>query len=81
MKKTMIALAALGALASGSAMAQQAGDWVVGAGWFHLSPQDSSKPLTVTYSLSDTGRSLKALTDSLADWGLAHRARIMGAAQ
>ena len=29
-------------------MAQQAGDWVVGAGWFHLSPQDSSKPLTFT---------------------------------
>jgi outer membrane protein len=48
MKKTMFALAALGALASGSAFAQQAGDWVVGAGWFHLSPQDSSKPLTVT---------------------------------
>jgi len=48
MKKTMIALAALGALASGSAMAQKAGDWVVGTGWFHLSPQDSSKPLTVT---------------------------------
>ena len=48
MKKTMLAMAALGALASGSAMAQQAGDWVVGAGWFHLSPQDSSKPLTVT---------------------------------
>ncbi|MFM9922231.1 OmpW family outer membrane protein [Variovorax sp. H27-G14] len=48
MKKTMIALAAMGALASGSAMAQQAGDWIVGAGWFHLSPQDSSKPLAVT---------------------------------
>jgi outer membrane protein len=48
MKKTMFALAALGALASGSAFAQQAGDWVVGAGWFHLSPQDSSKPLTLT---------------------------------
>lgn len=48
MKKTMFALATLGALASGSAMAQQAGDWVLGTGWFHLSPQDSSKPLTVT---------------------------------
>ena len=46
MKKTMFALAALGALASGSAFAQQAGDLVIGAGWFHLSPQDSSKPLT-----------------------------------
>jgi outer membrane protein len=48
MKKTLLALAALGALASGSASAQNAGDWVVGAGWFHLSPQDSSKPLTLT---------------------------------
>ena len=48
MKKTMLALAALGALTSGSAFAQKAGDWVVGAGWFHLSPQDKSKPLTLT---------------------------------
>lgn len=42
------AVAAAAALASAPAMAQQAGDWVVGAGWFHLSPQDSSKPLTFT---------------------------------
>ncbi|KAF1070933.1 MULTISPECIES: OmpW family protein [unclassified Variovorax] len=48
MKKTMLALAALGALTSGSAFAQKAGDWVVGAGWFHLSPQDKSKPLMLT---------------------------------
>ena len=48
MKKTLFALAALGALASGNALAQKAGDWVAGAGWYHLSPQDSSKPLTVT---------------------------------
>ncbi|MET3497561.1 OmpW/AlkL family protein [Variovorax boronicumulans] len=48
MKKTKFALAALGVLASGCAFAQNAGDWVAGAGWFHLSPQDSSKPLTVT---------------------------------
>lgn len=52
MKKTQrLALSTLGviaALASGSAMAQKAGDWQVGAGWFHLAPQDSSKPLTVT---------------------------------
>jgi outer membrane protein len=63
MKKTMFALAALGALASGSAFAQQAGDWVVGAGWFHLSPQDSSKPLTVTAPvqsvLAGSGASVK----------------------
>jgi DNA-binding HxlR family transcriptional regulator len=39
----------------------------------------TSKPLTVTYSLSETGRSLTALTDSLAEWGLAHRARMMQA--
>ncbi len=31
MKKTMFALAALGALGIQGAMAQQAGDWVVGA--------------------------------------------------
>jgi len=37
----------------------------------------TSKPLTVTYSISDTGRSLSSLTNSLADWGMAHRARIM----
>ncbi|AGU48162.1 outer memprane protein, OmpW family [Variovorax paradoxus B4] len=48
MKKAMLALAATGALASGSAWAQSAGDWVVGAGWLHLAPQDSSKPLTLT---------------------------------
>jgi outer membrane protein len=41
-------LGAVAALASGSAMAQKAGDWQVGAGWFHLAPQDSSKPLTLT---------------------------------
>ena len=48
MKKSLCALAALTALASGSAFAQQAGDWVVGAGWLHFAPQDSSKPLTFT---------------------------------
>jgi len=48
LKRKLLALAALAALASSSAMAQQAGDWQVGAGWFHLSPQDSSKPLTLT---------------------------------
>jgi outer membrane protein len=48
MKKNMWALAACGALASGGAWAQNAGDWVVGAGWLHLAPQDSSKPLTLT---------------------------------
>ncbi len=33
---------------SGSAMAQKAGDWEVGAGWLGLYPQDSSQPLTFT---------------------------------
>jgi outer membrane protein len=47
MKKSLCALALLTFGASG-AMAQQAGDWVVGAGWLHLAPQDSSKPLTFT---------------------------------
>jgi len=48
MKKSFIGLAAVAALASGSAFAQHAGDWVVGAGWLHLAPQDSSEPLTLT---------------------------------
>ncbi len=46
------AVAALAALTSGSAFAQKAGDWIVGAGWLHLSPQDSSKPLTFTSPVS-----------------------------
>lgn len=48
MKTTLLALAAVTALGSGSAMAQKAGDWQLGAGWLHLAPQDSSKPLTLT---------------------------------
>jgi outer membrane protein len=48
MKKSLYALAAVAAWGSGSAMAQNAGDWVVGAGWLHFAPQDSSKPLTFT---------------------------------
>ncbi|MGJ7546526.1 OmpW/AlkL family protein [Variovorax sp. LT1R16] len=47
-KKTMYAFAALAVLGSGSALAQNAGDWVLGAGWLHFAPQDSSKPLTFT---------------------------------
>lgn len=47
-KTRLFALAAVAALGSGSALAQKAGDWQVGAGWFLLSPQDSSKPLTFT---------------------------------
>lgn len=35
---------------SGAAFAQQAGDNVINLGWFHLSPQVSSNPLTVTGS-------------------------------
>ena len=47
MKKSLCALAVL-ALGTSGALAQQAGDWVVGAGWLHFAPQDSSKPLTFT---------------------------------
>ncbi|KTT15711.1 OmpW family outer membrane protein [Pseudacidovorax intermedius] len=43
-----LTLAGLGALATTPALAQQAGDWVLGAGWLHFSPRDSSQPLTVT---------------------------------
>src|SRR6478752_1982533 len=48
MKTRLFALAALAALGSGSALAQQAGDWQVGAGWLHFAPRDSSEPLTFT---------------------------------
>ncbi|VVE19044.1 membrane protein [Pandoraea horticolens] len=44
-------LCALGfgiSLASTSAIAQQAGDNVVNLGWFHIAPQDSSKPMTTS---------------------------------
>ncbi|MDR2851556.1 MAG: outer membrane beta-barrel protein [Burkholderiaceae bacterium] len=52
MKKHILALvsvAALTALASSNAMAQQAGDWVLSAGWMNFYPNDSSTPLAVTY--------------------------------
>ena len=48
MKTKLFALAAVAALGSGSALAQKAGDWQVGAGWLHFAPQDSSQPLTFT---------------------------------
>jgi outer membrane protein len=47
-KTQAFVMAAFAACGSGSAMAQQAGNWQLGAGWIHLSPQDSSKPLTLT---------------------------------
>ncbi|SIT38576.1 Outer membrane protein [Paraburkholderia ribeironis] len=45
-------------LVSTAAQAQSAGDVVASLGWFHLSPQDSSKPLTVNAvgtSVTETG--------------------------
>lgn len=48
MKANAMALAAAAALSSTGALAQQAGDWVFGAGWMHFAPQDSSSPLTFT---------------------------------
>ena len=51
LKTTRAAQAALTAAmlaGGGTAMAQQAGDWVFGAGWMHFAPQDSSEPLTMT---------------------------------
>lgn len=37
----------------------------------------TSKPLSVSYEVNDFGISLKNLTDSIADWGLKHRERII----
>ncbi|MDX3907763.1 MAG: OmpW family outer membrane protein [Pigmentiphaga sp.] len=45
--KHRITLAVLGAAWAAVAQAQSAGSNVIGAGWFHLEPQDSSKPLTI----------------------------------
>ncbi|CAE6814268.1 Outer membrane protein W [Paraburkholderia aspalathi] len=45
-------------LVSTAVHAQSAGDIVAGFGWFHLAPQDSSKPLTVNAlgtSVTETG--------------------------
>lgn len=43
-----MALAAVAALGSSGALAQQAGDWVFGAGWLHFATRDSSSPLRFT---------------------------------
>ncbi|MEO8248266.1 MAG: OmpW family outer membrane protein [Burkholderiales bacterium] len=47
-KSLHIALGVACAVASASASAQKAGDWVLGTGWLHFAPQDSSTPLTFT---------------------------------
>lgn len=51
MKRSVWAVAAcgaLGALTGGGASAQQAGDWVIGAGWMRFVPQEESQPLRLT---------------------------------
>lgn len=53
-KMMQAAVAAALLAGGGSAMAQQAGDWVLGAGWMHFAPQDSSKPLTLTSPVNTT---------------------------
>jgi DNA-binding HxlR family transcriptional regulator len=35
------------------------------------------QPLSVTYDVTEYGLTLKSLTDSIADWGLKHRRRII----
>jgi outer membrane protein len=45
-KRTGVAIF-LSCSAISAAHAQSAGQWVINAGWMHLSPQDSSQPLTV----------------------------------
>ena len=41
----------------------------------------STKPLAVSYEMTAYGMSLKVLTDSIADWGLQHRDRIINTAK
>lgn len=40
-----------------------------------------TQPLTVTYRLSQYGKSLKDLMDGLANWGLQHRERVFNASK
>jgi outer membrane protein len=51
---------ALAILATSSAwsFAQSAGDTIINAGWFHISPQDSSRPLTSTSSATSFSTTL-----------------------
>ena len=58
MKQIKVFGVAAALLVSTAAQAQSAGDFVAGFGWFHFSPQDSSKPLTVNAlgtSVTETG--------------------------
>ena len=36
-----------------------------------------AKPVIVSYEISDYGKSLKQLTDAIADWGIKHREEII----
>ena len=47
-KSLLFGLTAAAVAACGSASAQKAGDWVLGTGWLHFAPQDSSTPLRFT---------------------------------
>lgn len=58
MMQIRVSALAAALLLSTAAHAQSAGDFVTNFGWFHLSPQDSSKPLTVNAlgtSVTETG--------------------------
>ena len=37
-----------------------------------------TKPITVEYELTEYGQTLKSLVESLANWGIEHRKRIIG---
>jgi DNA-binding HxlR family transcriptional regulator len=39
---------------------------------------NATKPITVTYELTDYGHTLRPIIQELADWGTAHRHKIMG---
>src|SRR5476649_1787718 len=58
-------------LVSTAAHAQSAGDIVANLGWFHLAPQDSSKPLTVSaLGTSTTETGTGASVDGADTFGL-----------
>lgn len=38
----------------------------------------NTQPVTVEYEITEYGATLKKLTSTIAEWGIAHRKRIMG---
>jgi len=67
-----IAAVAIAAALSSTAYAQTTGDNIVSAGWFHIAPQDSSTPISITSpspaTLTGTGASVQKTDTFGVSW-------------